>query len=140
MPLFYSIHIIEEWIGGFPEWLAMVVGSPLPRPAFIVINAVALIVMILAARATTKREANGWMGIAIATILLVNGLLHILGSVATTSYSPGLFTGIVLYLPISQLALLRAWTQAHGSMFVRGVVTGIVLHALVFAVAVGMTR
>lgn len=140
MPVSYAIHIAEEWIGGFPEWIAAVIGSPLPRGAFILINGIALAVMILGTQATTRSEKNGWMGIAIATALFINGLLHVFGSLMTGTYSPGLFTSIVLYLPISQLVLLRAWFQVHRSTFVRGFVTGIVLHALVSAIAVGLTR
>ena len=140
LPLCYSIHILEEWFGGFPEWIALIVGSALPRSAFVIINAVALGVMILATRATTRREANGWMGIAIATILFVNALLHIFGSLVTGSYSPGLFTSVVLYLPISQLVLMRGWSQADGAMFRQGVVAGLALHALVIAVAFGVSQ
>ena len=138
LPLSYAAHILEEWFGGFPEWMALVIGSPLPRTAFIIINSVAMILMVLATRATTRRESNGWMGIAIATLLLVNGLLHVLGSLVTSSYSPGLFTGVVLYLPICQLVLMRAWAQADEAMFRQGVVAGLVLHALVIAIAFGV--
>lgn len=135
LPLSYSLHVLEEWFGGFPEWMALVIGSPLPRTAFVVINAIAFTVMVLATGATTRREANGWMGIAIATILFVNGIAHILGTLLIGSYSPGLFTSVVLYLPISQLALFRAWFQAERTLFARGVSAGVLAHAVVFAVA-----
>jgi hypothetical protein len=138
LPLSYALHILEEWFGGFPQWMALVIGSPLPRSAFIVINAIALVAMVLASRATTRSETNGWMGIAIATLLLVNGLLHILGSLVTASYSPGLFTSIVLYLPIGQLVLMRAWSQSEEAMFRQGVVAGLALHAFVIAIAFGV--
>jgi hypothetical protein len=140
LPLSYALHILEEWFGGFPEWMAVMLGSPLRRSAFIAINAVAFAVMVLATRATTRRESNGWMGIAISTILLVNGVAHVLGSVVTGGYSPGLITGVILYVPLAQLALMRAWGQAERAMFVRGVVTGVGLHALVFVVAYAASR
>ena len=135
MPTAYACHLLEEWFGGFPEWMARVIGSALPRPAFIAINAVAFGLMVLASRAATRSEANGWMGIAIATILLTNGVAHLLGSLATAAYSPGLFTGIVLYLPLASLLLLRAWPQAEGDQFGKGVVAGIALHTLVVVIA-----
>jgi hypothetical protein len=137
LPLAYALHILEEWSGGFPEWVGRVVGSPLPRPAFVLINATAVFLMVLATRATTRREANGWMGVAVATILLINGLAHLLGSLATGTYSPGLFTGVVLYLPLASLLLLRAWTQTQEGQFGKGVLAGIALHALVVVVAYG---
>ena len=134
-PSSYALHILEEWFGGFPEWTATVAGSPLPREAFIVINVVAFAAMILATRAAIQRESHGWMGIAIATVLLVNALVHILGSILTGSYSPGLVTGVVLYLPLAQLALMRAWNQAGNGMFGMGVAAGLGIHALVVAIA-----
>lgn len=140
MPSSYALHILEEWVGGFPEWIAMVAGASLPRPAFVVINAVAIALMIAAARAATQRESNGWMAVAIATILFVNALAHAAGSLVTGVYSPGLFTGVVLYLPLSQLVLLRAWRQADRDVLRRGLVAGIALHTLVFGVALAIAR
>ena len=136
----YAAHIAEEWFGGFPQWLALLAGTPLPRGAFVVINAVGMALMIVATRAATEREARGWMTIAIAALLFTNGVLHILGSIATGSYSPGLFTGVILYLPLGQLALIRAWQQAPDGFFARGVFAGLGAHAVVSIVAFAMAR
>lgn len=136
----YAAHIVEEWLGGFPEWLALVAGEPLPREAFAIINAIAMVLLIAATHAATRSESSGWMAIAIAALLLVNGLLHIFGSIATGTYSPGLFTSVIFYLPLGQLALLRAWDQAPHALFWRGVVTGLAIHALVSLVALALTR
>jgi hypothetical protein len=75
------------------------------------------------------------MGIAIATVLLINSIAHLLGSIVTGAYSPGLFTGVVLYLPLATLVLLRAASQAAPDLRVRGIVAGTALHALVIVVA-----
>ena len=131
----YVAHVAEEYFGGFPEWLALIIGRPLSRADFLAINAIALVVIIIAIRAVTRRESLGWLAIAIATILLVNGLAHILGTIVTGTYSPGLITGVVLYLPLSQLTLIRAWDQAPPTFFVRGVVAGLAAHAVVVAIA-----
>lgn len=137
-PASYACHLVEEWVGGFPEWVSLIAGSAVPRGAFIAINIVAFLVMVLAVRATIRREANGWMAIAIATVLFVNGIAHGVASVVTQTYSPGLITGVVLYLPLGQLALLRAWVQAPPGLFGRGVLTGLAVHALVVLVAYAM--
>ena len=138
LPSSYALHIAEEWFGGFPEWIARVVGAPLPRAGFMVINTIAMAVMIAATAATARRESNGWMGIAIATVLLVNGIAHLGGSLLTRTYSPGLVTGVVLYLPIASLVLLRAWPQATTPMFARGIAAGVVIHVVVFLLAAVM--
>jgi hypothetical protein len=131
----YFAHVVEELLGGFPAWLGSIFGRPLSMDAFLAINVVGLAVVSFAAWLSTRSEARGWLGIAIATVLFTNGLLHILGSLATASYSPGLITGVVLYLPLGQLALLRAWHQVSPSFFMRGVVCGLVAHGVVTVVA-----
>ena len=87
-------------------------------------------------RATKSRA--GWRSRS-RPIIGVNGVGHILGSLATRSYSPGLITGVVLYLPLAKLLLMRAWLQARRETWRIGVVSGIVLHALVIVVASSMT-
>ena len=134
-PVAYLCHLLEEWFGGFPEWIAAIAGRPVPRPAFLVINAVALVIMLLATRAAIRKEQHGWMGIAIATVVLLNAVLHLLGSIVTGTYSPGLITGVILYMPLGQLTLLRAWHQAEGSAMSRGVSAALAIHGLVIAIA-----
>jgi hypothetical protein len=90
-----------------------------------------MVVMIAGAGAAIKREEYGWIATAIATVLFVNAFLHLLGSLATASYSPGLVTGVILYLPLGQLLLLRAWHQTTAPRFWRGVLAGLAAHALV---------
>jgi uncharacterized protein with HXXEE motif len=136
----YAAHLIEEWFGGFPEWLALITGAPLPRDAFVAINAVAMVMIILATRAALRRDSLGWLAIAIAALLFANGLLHLLGSIMTGAYSPGVVTGVVLYVPLGLLALMRAWTQAPPGFLARGVLFGIGAHALVSLLVFAITR
>lgn len=132
----YVAHLAEEYFGGFPEWFAWIAGKPLPRGAFLLINAVALLAMIAAVRSATRRDEHGWMAIAIATVLLVNGVAHAGASVFTGTYSPGLVTGVVFYLPLGHLALIRAWHQAPPGVFLQGVLAGLAAHAVVPLIAV----
>lgn len=140
LPPAYAAHILEEWFGGFPAWIGLVVGSPLPRVWFIVINAIAMAMAIAATRASTTREDFGWAGIGVAAVLFVNGFAHALGTVIMRTYSPGLITGVVLYVPLGGLVLLRASTQAQPGAFGRGVAVGLAAHALVFVLAASLAR
>lgn len=135
----YAAHLAEEYIGGFPEWFAVLAGRPMPRDVFVTINAVAFAAMAVAARAATRREGLGWLAIGIATILFVNGVAHLLASLATGTYSPGLITGVVLYVLLGQLALVRAWHQVPPPFFRRGVIAGPAAHAVVATTAVALS-
>ena len=133
----YVAHLAEElWGGpGFPAWFAQVAGAPLPLAAFLVINAVALTLLVVGSTIAVRQEEGGWIAIAIATVLSVNALLHLMGSAVTASYSPGLITGIVLYLPLGQLVLIRALHQVDRAQFTQGIIAGVVIHGLVSVAA-----
>jgi hypothetical protein len=140
LPAAFVLHILEEWFGGFPEWIGRIAGAPLPRAMFVVVNAIAMLAAVLAVRAAARREADGWVGIAVAAVFFVNAFAHVFGTVITRAYSPGLVTGLVLYLPIGGLVLLRAATQPPRGAIARGVATGVALNAAVFALAYALTR
>ena len=131
----YMIHVAEEWFAGFPQWLAQIVGRPLPDTAFLLINAVALAAMIAAIRAATRAEHHGWMAVAIATIMLINTAAHVAGAALTQSYAPGLVSAVVLYVPLGSLATIRAFDQAPRAQVKRGIIAGILVHAVVFILA-----
>jgi hypothetical protein len=136
----YAAHVIEEYLAGFPQWIAVIAGRSMPTTVFVGINATAFVGMVLAARAAIRSEALGWLAVALATVLFINALAHLGASLVTGSYSPGLVTGVVLYVPIAQLVLLRAWHQTPQAIFWTGVGAGAAVHAVVVAAALVGSR
>ncbi|HMB25111.1 MAG TPA: HXXEE domain-containing protein, partial [Anaerolineales bacterium] len=47
------------------------------------------------------KNSNLVFSLSIAGLLFVNSLMHIMGSIRVRGYTPGLVTGILLYLPFS---------------------------------------
>jgi hypothetical protein len=136
----YLVHVSEEWLGGFPDWIGTVVGRPLPPAAFFIINGVALVLVVAGIRAAIREDTHGWIAVTVATIVLVNTLAHAAGAGLTGSYSPGLISAVVLYVPLGSLAMIRAIDQAPRAQLIRGIVTGLAIHALVFIVAFTFAR
>lgn len=136
----FVIHVAEEWLAGFPQWIAQIAGRPLPPAAFFLINGVALALMIAGVRAAIRREASGWIVVSIATIALINTLAHIGGAMLTRGYAPGLISAVVLYVPLGALTMIRAMDQAPPAAVRRGVAVGTLLHAAVFIAAFGASR
>jgi hypothetical protein len=135
-----AIHVAEEWFAGFTTWVVQLTGRSMPDAAFIGINAVAMALLVLAINAATGDESKGWLAITIATVFLINTVSHVAGSLLTRSYSPGLFSAVVLYVPLGSLTMIRAADQASRATLTRGVITAALIHALVFAVAFAATR
>jgi hypothetical protein len=136
----YGVHLAEEWLANFPDWIARIVGRPLPEPAFFFINGCALVLIVAAIRAAVRDAQNGWMAVAIATIVLTNAAAHVAGTALTRSYSPGVISAIVLYVPLGTLTMIRAIDQVPPHHLTRGVGIGLALHALVFVIAFSAAR
>jgi hypothetical protein len=131
----FAVHVAEEWVAGFPAWVARVAGAPLPAGAFVVVNGIAMAFLAFGVRAAVRDGRHGWIAVAVATIALVNTLGHAAGSVLTRAYSPGLVSAVVLYVPLASLTMMRALDQAPRAQLQRGIVAGLLIHALAFLVA-----
>lgn len=138
----YLVHLAEEfWAGpGFPSWVRLIAGRTLPEAAFVAINAVALVLLLAGIRAATRRESRGWIAVAVATVATLNAVLHLLGSAATGTYSPGTISGVVVYLPLGVLTLIRAGHQQEAAAFGRGISAGLLVQLIVAALAFGFAR
>jgi uncharacterized protein with HXXEE motif len=136
----FAAHVGEEWVGDFPHWIGTIVGRPLPAGGFFIVNGIGLLLVIAGIRAAVRQERYGWIAVAVATIALVNTLAHAAGAALTASYSPGLISAVVLYVPFASLTLIRAFDQAPRAQLTRGIVAGLLIHAAVFLVAFTLTR
>jgi hypothetical protein len=105
-PLVAAIfHIIEEFFvpGGFPAWDRMYrpqhAATITPR-FHIIING---LLLILAYDAGAMRDAR-WgtaLWLTVASLLATNAVWHLKGAYRTRTYSPGMVTGALLYIPIA---------------------------------------
>lgn len=136
-PLLYAAHLTEEvTLGdGFPAWLNKHAGARLTMADFPVLNAVAMVM----ATAASVLAASRWPGrnvplAALATIALINAALHLGGSIATASISPGVFTAMFCWVPFGVLALRAGWREDRPALRV-GALAGTLLHALISYVA-----
>jgi hypothetical protein len=122
-----ALHIVEEflWPGGFAEWdrayRPEIKESITPR-LHLVVNAALLALCftlgiagqpggVLAIGGTRLRSVfpptlavPAWIGIA--SLLASNAVFHVVGTIRTRKISPGVRTGVLLYIP---LALFGAW-------------------------------
>jgi hypothetical protein len=136
-PLTYLFHIAEEyWAGqGFPAWLSNVAGINLTPARFLGLNTFALIFMTVSIAVTKRTSAAGWFVTSIAAVVSINALAHLVGSVVTRSYSPGLISGFLLWFPLGIFTLHWAWKVAPRRTFVIGVLVGMFLHIIVMLLA-----
>lgn len=114
-----ALHIVEEflWPGGFLGWYRRykpeIAASVTPRSLFI-LNALLLILCYdVGAMRAGPVGPPLWFGVM--ALLFANAGWHLVAAVKTRGYSPGLITGLLLYVPLSlwgavQLLQARAVT------------------------------
>jgi len=100
-----SLHIFEEFVfpGGFAAWYRnfrpAIAKSITPR-FLVIINAILLLVCYDAFTLRSKPIGVAvWL--TVMALLGVNGCWHILATIKSRSYSPGLITGSLLYIPLT---------------------------------------
>jgi hypothetical protein len=134
----FLLHVADEWLTGFPQWVARILSRPLPDAAFFIMNGIVLLLIIAGVRAAARDESNGWMAVTIATIALVNTAAHAGGAILTRGYAPGLITAVMLYVPLGVLTMIRAFDQAPRAQLFRGIATGLLLHAALFPIVLAV--
>ena len=132
-PATMLIHVAEEALTGetFPRWISRVAGVGLERAEFLTLNAIALGAVLLATFLALRLRRGGWAVAALGTAVLVNALLHVGGTVLTASWSPGVASAVLLWIPLGSTALLRTWRRVPRVDFAIGLVVGLLAHGMV---------
>jgi hypothetical protein len=132
-PATYAIHILEElWGGrGFSAWLAGVAGVELAAEKFLVWNALALLLMGASVPFTLRFRHLRWLPLAYGVAFALNALSHVAASLYTVTYSPGLASGLLLWLPLGAWTLLYLKPTLTRRGRRAGLAVGVSLHCAV---------
>ncbi len=140
-PITYLVHIAEEYWGGegFYRWISRLSGAELTAERFISLNTTFWVIMATGIAIVVFTSSQHWIALAFGTIVLINGSAHTIGSILTQSYSPGLFSGLLLWIPLGAITLRRGWKLSTRGQFAVGLIIGIVLHAMVTLTAINQS-
>ncbi len=91
MPAVFAVHILEEFAGGFPEWVTNVISGSFNQSAFVANNAIFMTIMlaltIWTSRSTSRLPVFLLVFWASAN-LFWDGLFHIVATAEFDRYSP----------------------------------------------------
>ncbi|MBX3465057.1 MAG: HXXEE domain-containing protein [Planctomycetes bacterium] len=137
-PASYVAHATEEYCCGetFPVWISRLAHVQFTATAFLWLNGIALGAMVAAAWFATHHERLRLLITTLATIVTINGTAHVIGSIATASYSPGVVTGAICWLPLGVVTLRRSRHELTRGAFATGIAFGVFAHAVVSAIVI----
>jgi len=131
------LHMVEEYFypGGFMDVMKRLNPRFAPfvtTPMAVVINGLQLLLCVVAIMVGTNTPT---FGMSVAALLCINGWAHILGSIRTKDYVPGVITGTALYLPISIYAYY--FFIGSGQLTANQILATVILGLLYQAVPLG---
>jgi len=132
-PATYAVHIGEEvWGGeGFVAWFARIAGVELRAEQFLLWNTLALLLMSATIVLTMRFKQLRPLLLAYGATFLLNALSHLIAAVYTISYSPGMFSGLLLWMPLGALTLLRFGKTLSRRGRRAGLIVGALMHCVV---------
>lgn len=127
----YLVHIVEEYVGGFPAFATGFTGVPVSNAAFLAANALLWLLMLAAVLWAGRTGRRAAVLVMLATIVTINAVSHAAGALLTQRYSPGMLSGAFLWLPLGVLSLMLGKPMLATSTFRRAVGVGIAVHLVV---------
>ncbi len=136
-PVAHLIHAIEEFFGGAGLPLAphRMRGFNLTPVQFIIINSAGLLLLIFCFYMAQRRGFPHFLMVIIGSIMLVNGLLHVLTAIRTSAYTPGLITSPLVFIPLGAWTLLRLWGDMSWLRYWLGIALGGGVHVIISLLA-----
>ena len=138
LPLAFLAHIAEEWWGGegFVSWILRASGQTVSPTRFLVVNGIAWPLALGLTLGAILRPKLAWFPVTLATVLLINAAFHLLGTLWSGVYSPGLVTAMLFYPLFGTAALRHGRRTVPAGAYGWAVAAGFAIHALVIVVAI----
>ena len=107
-PLTYLIHIAEEyWVGeGYAAYIFRIRGVHMSPARFLAAQSIGFILVTLGVILAKHFHFPQTMLLILGTIVLTNGLTHSFTSLTTRTYGPGLYSSVLIWIPLGLIALL----------------------------------
>ena len=137
LPATILVHQLEEYFGQFPLWFSNLLNAELSNQDFILINGVGLFVFTAFALSYIFNK-NNLILVAMGTLVFVNGIIHLLLSILTFSYSPGAISGVVLFVPLGIIIFMKILPKLRESERIMAIGIGIFVLFSVSMVAVNI--
>jgi hypothetical protein len=132
--LAYLIHISEEYLGGGAlqtGFNANLKGVNLTASQFLIVNGIVFLLFLLLIFLAQKFKFPDWLSVCLGTIILINAISHTVSTVTMAEYSPGLITGLLIFMPLGGLSLFGLRARMSARRYLIAIAAGIATHGVV---------
>ena len=137
LPATLLTHQLEEYFGEFPRWYSDLLNANLSNQDFLIINGIGLLIISIVALSYLFNKNNVLLA-ALGTLIFTNGIVHLLLSLFTFSYSPGTISGVVLFLPLGIIIFKRILPLLRQGEKILAISIGVIALFTVSVIAMNM--
>jgi hypothetical protein len=132
------VHFGDELFvgGGFYTWVTSIGGVRVTMARFAFATVVAFVSITIASWVARRRY--DWLLFALAAIILTNALTHLVGSLATHSYSPGTVSGLLIWLPLGGAILYQGFARNCLTIWYTGLAVGTAMNIAVWLLGMSL--
>lgn len=129
----YLLHLFEEFFAGvrLARDQSQMRGVNMTARQFIVAAIIAAAFLTIGIYLTLLLHFPQWSLAGLATVMLINGFSHTITGARRWEYTPGLITGILIFIPLGFVMLFRLYEIMRFSRFSSAVLAGVGAHALI---------
>ena len=132
-PITYVIHIAEELYGGegYSAYLERLRGIHITHGKFMLAQGVGLVLMVCGILLARRLNFPNLFNVVLGTTVLVNSFTHMIQTLYHGEYVPGLVTGLLIWLPLGVVTLVRFRKSLGTRRYLGTIALGIGINILV---------
>lgn len=132
----YGLHILEEFELNWRDWARSVLRLPVEWHSFYIVNA---LVVVLGSCCAMVGWRQPWFSLGMPGLMIINAtFFHVLPTIVTRVYSPGLATALLLFYPVGGWTYYAAWQD--GVLSVPSAILSIVFGAGLMAMPIVLLK
>ena len=128
--LVYPLHILEEIRG-----VGASHGINLSLKQFFILSGAGCLLMVVGILVSLRFRFPHLFEIFFGTVFVLNGLSHIINSVAIRGYDAGVITGTLIFIPLGVTSLMRLRNSMRWPRYSAGVALGLVVQLIITLLA-----
>ena len=136
-PLTYVIHFAEEYWGGegYSAYLYRLRGVHLSPVRFVAFQAFGFVLFVAAGVISRQLKFPEFMIVILGALVLCNGITHTITALWDGGYGPGLYSSMLLWIPLGGLTLVLMFGRISHSRLALATLIGFAINGLVALVA-----
>jgi len=126
-PITQALHGAEEYWAGysFHRSLNRLSAFPVSASHLLALHSCFLLAMTLGVILIQRRDRWSWLVPCLGSLVLINGLIHLLQSLLLGAYASGLASGAILWIPLGSWSLWRSRSCDTRAKFWAGLLVGL---------------